>query len=157
MTLIARNPRHFSVNIACELLLDTYLTFLLSAIGYQFVIYHPIPNRRAYDGAAYDQIHDGGDAQVRSACKLSRNAWVKSADEYKKMYNESITDPDGFWGKIAKDFFWYKPWNKVRSYDFKDKIEISGSRVQIRISLSIALTATSKREKARRSRLSGRQ
>jgi acetyl-CoA synthetase len=56
--------------------------------------------------------------------ELSKNAWIKNFGEYKKMYNRSIEDPEGFWGDIAKEFHWYKPWNKVRSYDFKNKIDI---------------------------------
>ncbi|MCK5024126.1 MAG: acetyl-coenzyme A synthetase, partial [Thermoplasmata archaeon] len=39
-------------------------------------------------------------------------------DEYKKMYDESINDPDGFWGKVAEDFTWFKKWDSVRKFDF---------------------------------------
>jgi len=56
--------------------------------------------------------------------ELSKNAWVKSFAEYKKMYDRSIKDPEGFWGDVAKEFHWYKPWKKVRSYDFNNKIDI---------------------------------
>ena len=55
---------------------------------------------------------------------LSEKAWVKSFDEYKKMYDRSINDPEGFWGEIAGNFEWFKRWNKVRSYDFKNNIDI---------------------------------
>ena len=55
---------------------------------------------------------------------LSEKAWVKSFDEYKKMYDRSINDPEGFWGEIAGSFEWFKKWNKVRSYDFKNNIDI---------------------------------
>ncbi len=41
-------------------------------------------------------------------------------DEYKKMYEESIKNPDKFWGKLAEEYVsWYKKWNKVQEYDFK--------------------------------------
>jgi len=56
--------------------------------------------------------------------ELSKNAWVKTYDEYKKMYDRSIKDPEGFWGDVAKTFHWYKPWGKVRSYDFTNNIDI---------------------------------
>ena len=53
------------------------------------------------------------------------NAWVKSMDAYKAIYQRSIEDPEGFWGEVAEGFVWYKKWNKVRSYDFKaDPIQI---------------------------------
>lgn len=55
---------------------------------------------------------------------LRERAWIKSYDEYKKMYDRSIADPEGFWAEIANDFEWFKKWTKVRSYDFKNKIDI---------------------------------
>ncbi len=32
---------------------------------------------------------------------------------YAQSYEQSISDPDGFWGPIAKQCFWYKKWDKV--------------------------------------------
>jgi acetyl-CoA synthetase len=53
--------------------------------------------------------------------EFSAHAYVKSMDQYKKMYDESIKDPEGFWGKLAEEHVsWYKKWNKVRDYDFKE-------------------------------------
>ncbi|MBI4125742.1 MAG: acetate--CoA ligase [Deltaproteobacteria bacterium] len=51
-------------------------------------------------------------------------AHIQSFDEYQKMYERSIKDPEGFWGELAQNFVWFKKWNKVRSYDFKNRIEI---------------------------------
>jgi acetyl-CoA synthetase len=56
--------------------------------------------------------------------ELKKNAWVKSFEDYKKMWEESIKDPEKFWARMAEEFMWYKKWDKVRSYDFKNKIEI---------------------------------
>ncbi len=53
-----------------------------------------------------------------------QRAHIKSLDEYKRMYQKSITDPEGFWGEIANGFHWQQKWTKVREYDFKDKIWI---------------------------------
>lgn len=55
---------------------------------------------------------------------LSQKAWIKSFEEYKKMWDRSIKDPDGFWAEQADNFFWYKKWDKVRSYNFKNNVEI---------------------------------
>ncbi len=49
---------------------------------------------------------------------FSERAWIKSLDQYKKMYQRSIEDPDGFWGEIASEFHWFKKWDKVRDYNF---------------------------------------
>jgi len=56
--------------------------------------------------------------------ELKKNAWIKSFDEYKKMWDQSINDPEKFWSNMAEEFTWFKKWNKVRSYDFKNKIDI---------------------------------
>ncbi len=47
------------------------------------------------------------------------NAWIKSMDEYRRLYQRSIEDPEGFWAEAARDFVWFRPWDKVRTYDFK--------------------------------------
>ncbi len=49
---------------------------------------------------------------------FSERAWIKNLDQYKKMYERSIKDPDGFWGEIASEFHWFKKWDKVRDYNF---------------------------------------
>jgi acetyl-CoA synthetase len=39
-------------------------------------------------------------------------------DQYNKMYDKSIRDPEEFWSDVAERITWYKKWDKVRSYDF---------------------------------------
>ncbi|MCK4340317.1 MAG: acetate--CoA ligase [Phycisphaerae bacterium] len=53
-----------------------------------------------------------------------KEAHIKSMDEYKRMYEQSIKDPEGFWGEIANGFYWKEKWTTVREYDFKDAISI---------------------------------
>ncbi len=53
-----------------------------------------------------------------------KQATIKSMAEYKKMYEESIKEPEKFWGKIANEFHWEKKWDTFRIYDFKDNPEI---------------------------------
>ncbi len=48
------------------------------------------------------------------------NAHINSIDKYKEMYNKSIEDPDSFWSDIAKRITWYKPWEKVRDFNFQN-------------------------------------
>ena len=59
-----------------------------------------------------------GDKVYKPNAEFVAKAHIKSMDEYKKMYDESISDPDAFWGKVAEDFTWFKKWDKVRSFDF---------------------------------------
>jgi acetyl-CoA synthetase len=56
--------------------------------------------------------------------ELKNNAWIKSYDEYKEMYDRSINDPEGFWADMAENFHWNKKWDKVREFDFKNDISI---------------------------------
>jgi propionyl-CoA synthetase len=35
------------------------------------------------------------------------------ANPYEIAYNQSIEDPNGFWGAAAEDCHWYKKWDKV--------------------------------------------
>ncbi len=51
-------------------------------------------------------------------------AYVKSRDEYEKMWKQSIQDPETFWGGIAKELHWFKPWLKANREDFaKGEVE----------------------------------
>lgn len=59
-----------------------------------------------------------GDKVYKPNAEFVAKAHIKSMDEYKKMYDESINDPDGFWGRIAEDFTWFKKWDSVRKFDF---------------------------------------
>ncbi len=47
-------------------------------------------------------------------------AHINSMEEYKRMYEESINDPDKFWANIAEEFTWFKKWDSVRQYDFTE-------------------------------------
>ncbi len=42
----------------------------------------------------------------------------RSLEDYNRLYNESITNPESFWKKIASTFTWKKKWNNVLSFDF---------------------------------------
>ena len=44
---------------------------------------------------------------------------IDSLEEYEKDYARSVSDPEGFWGDIAKTFSWRKPWNKVLDWEFE--------------------------------------
>ena len=40
---------------------------------------------------------------------------LRSLAEYDEMYKRSVEDPSGFWGDIASQFHWEKPWDEVSS------------------------------------------
>ena len=37
---------------------------------------------------------------------------------YRKLYDESVSDPDAFWGKVGKRLDWIKPYTKVKDVSF---------------------------------------
>jgi len=45
--------------------------------------------------------------------EFSANAHIKSKEEYERLYAEAKADPGKFWGDIAQELHWFKPWDKV--------------------------------------------
>ena len=52
--------------------------------------------------------------------ELSRKAYIKSVDEYRQIYQRSISDPERFWGEMAEQIDWYKKWDKVLVENFAE-------------------------------------
>ena len=54
-------------------------------------------------------------------------------EEYQTAYQKSVNDPEGFWGDIASNFLWRKPWDKVLDWNFGEpKIEwFKGAKMNI--------------------------
>mmetsp|Transcript_7614 Transcript_7614/g.16508 ORF Transcript_7614/g.16508 Transcript_7614/m.16508 type:complete len:668 (-) Transcript_7614:1182-3185(-) len=47
-----------------------------------------------------------------TASNCDRPSFIASAEEYKKLHDWSINDPNGFWSYMAKDYVWAKQWDK---------------------------------------------
>jgi acetyl-CoA synthetase len=45
---------------------------------------------------------------------------IKSVEAYQQAYKESIENPEAFWASIAENFTWYKKWDKVLNWNFKE-------------------------------------
>ena len=54
--------------------------------------------------------------------KLSKEAHVKSLDQYNHEYNQSIQDQNQFWEEKAKRINWYKKWDAIGSFDYSNGI-----------------------------------
>jgi len=52
---------------------------------------------------------------------VAENAWVKSMDAYRNMYQRSIDDPEGFWAEQAEQFTWFEKWREVRRFNYNVK------------------------------------
>jgi acetyl-CoA synthetase len=68
--------------------------------------------------------------------EFSQKAHIKSLEEYKKLYEKSIKDPEGFWGEQAQNLEWFKKWDKVLDYSFGDEIYIKwfqGGKINVTV------------------------
>jgi len=50
---------------------------------------------------------------------FSRNAHVSSLDDYRRIHEESVRDPEGFWAGIAERITWSRKWDSVLDWDFE--------------------------------------
>ncbi len=60
--------------------------------------------------------------------EFAEDAHVQSLEQYQAMYEESIRDPEAFWGRIAESFEWQQKWTKVRDYSFESPVRIEWFR-----------------------------
>ncbi|MCK9425197.1 MAG: acetate--CoA ligase [Ignavibacteriaceae bacterium] len=49
--------------------------------------------------------------------EFTKTANIKTMAQYKKMYKESILNPEKFWGDIAGELHWFKYWTKVKQWN----------------------------------------
>src|SRR5690606_36144587 len=64
----------------------------------------------AYSGSSREGIPPPKD--------FASNALVKSIDEYKALYEESIADPERFWSREAGRLDWFKRFERVSATSF---------------------------------------
>jgi acetyl-CoA synthetase len=49
--------------------------------------------------------------------EFSRQAHIKSLEDYDRIYKESVENPEKFWAGIARELHWFKPWDKVLEWN----------------------------------------
>ena len=49
-----------------------------------------------------------------------KKSHVDSLEKYEKIYHDSVSNPDEFWGTIADRLKWYKKWDSVSDVDYKE-------------------------------------
>ncbi len=50
--------------------------------------------------------------------EFSNRAIIGSLDQYRDLYEKSMSDPDKFWSTVAERITWYKKWDTVRDFNF---------------------------------------
>ena len=54
----------------------------------------------------------------KPSIEFSKNSKIKSIDDYKKIYKNSILNKENFWNEKAKRIEWIQKWDKTYNYDF---------------------------------------
>jgi acetyl-CoA synthetase len=44
---------------------------------------------------------------------FSERAHIGSMDQYHELYRESVQEPEKFWGRIASELHWFRPWSQI--------------------------------------------
>jgi acetyl-CoA synthetase len=66
----------------------------------------------------------GGERLVKVPEAFAKKARIGSLDQYRALYDRSLSDSDRFWAEQAERLQWFKKWDKVSRADFREaKIE----------------------------------
>jgi acetyl-CoA synthetase len=49
--------------------------------------------------------------------EFRQKAHIKSLEDYERLYKEADDDPEKFWGNVANELHWFKPWTKVLEWN----------------------------------------
>jgi acetyl-CoA synthetase len=80
--------------------------------------------------------------------EFSRNAHIKSLEDYERVYREAEADPEAFWGRIASELHWFRPWDKVLEWDAPWARWFVGGQINISYNCLDRHTRTWRRNKA---------
>jgi acetyl-CoA synthetase len=80
--------------------------------------------------------------------EFSEHAYVKSMAEYEALYREADEDTEGFWGRIAAELHWFKPWEKVLEWNAPWAKWFAGGQINLSYNCLDRHLATWRRNKA---------
>ena len=63
--------------------------------------------------------------------EFSASAHIKSLDEYRRLYDRSISDPEGFWSEVATGCHFFKKWDRVVKWELPDAQWFVGGQTNI--------------------------
>ncbi len=49
--------------------------------------------------------------------EFSKNAHIRSEEDYDRLCAKAAADPEAFWSDIARELHWFKPWDKVLEWE----------------------------------------
>ncbi len=63
--------------------------------------------------------------------EFSEKARIGSMEEYEKLWNQAEADLEGFWGKMADELHWFKPYDKVLEWNEPVATWFGGGRTNV--------------------------
>src|SRR5713101_6083571 len=75
-------------------------------------------------------------------------AHIKSAEEYERIYRESVEQPEKFWGRIASELHWFKKWDKVLEWNHPWAKWFTGGEINLSYNCLDRHVLTSRKNKA---------
>ncbi len=70
--------------------------------------------------------------QPHRAASLGMPRWhIASLEEYHALHRRSIEDPEGFWGGVAQELYWHKPWTEVLDWNPPDAKWFVGGKTNL--------------------------
>ena len=79
---------------------------------------------------------------------FAKDAHVKSAEEYDRLYAESVKDPEAFWGKVGAELSWFTPPTKTLEWSCPDAKWFVGGKINLSYNCLDRHLTTSRRNKA---------
>ena len=76
------------------------------------------------------------------------HAHVSGMEEYERLYEAAETDPERFWGEIASELHWFKPWDKVLDWNCPWAQWFAGGQINLSYNCLDRHVAGSRRNKA---------
>jgi acetyl-CoA synthetase len=82
-----------------------------------------MPEKAVADKAVVDTQGPNIDSTLNELRKFepppefSKQAHIKTLNEYEHLYRESVDDPDKFWSRIASELHWFKKWDTVLEWN----------------------------------------
>jgi acetyl-CoA synthetase len=82
------------------------------------------------------------------SAEFTSKARISSQAQYEAMWNEAKNDPEGFWGKLAEELHWFKPFDKVLDWQEPNARWFVGGRTNVAYNALDLHLSTSRKNKA---------
>jgi len=63
--------------------------------------------------------------------EFAESAHVSSLEHYRRLHTHSLAEPEAFWGEIANELTWFKPWSRVLEWNAPDAKWFVGAKTNL--------------------------